>query len=544
MNPIASLDFGAIAANRQASAPTKGAPRGPHDFMAAYRHASHETRKTERPQDADRAPESRTERDDDTAAATETQAAQAQAPEKPQPKDQADAASDTQAQAPKADAQATQRDDQQATQAQAQAQADQQANAADAKATTDATAQAAADARVRSEALDAQAVLALQLATGGQLAAPVAPAVTEQSAPAAARAQAVTAATTTGTDQAADGFAAAQAILTAVDANAPTDPQLDQAIQQALRQATADTQAAKPQAQAAQAATAQGAAAPTALDAAAQALNVTEVKAQPKPQNPNAPAFANTAAAQPEKPSNLMLELIDRAPIEITQGSITPATTLDGALGTETNANAVALLTDEEATEVVSADADGVSVQAPLLNGDRTGVEAAKAPAAADKPQAPVRPEDVMPQVLKHAEQIKANQANTIKLQLYPEHLGKMEIKVMAHQGVLSAQISADSQAVKSMLETQVAQLQRSFAEMGLKVEKVEVALSSSNLGNESSFGGQAMSQGDAQQFGQQPHQSGRSLSQSGYGQWLGDEPVDEATMAEIESATAVNYVA
>jgi hypothetical protein len=95
------------------------------------------------------------------------------------------------------------------------------------------------------------------------------------------------------------------------------------------------------------------------------------------------------------------------------------------------------------------------------------------------------------------------------------------------------------------MLETQVAALQRTFAEMGLKVDKVEVALSSSNLGNDQ-FGGQAMQQGDAQQqFGRQAqHHASNSLANSGYGQWLGDEPTDEIAYAELDSAAAVNYVA
>ncbi|MNS44752.1 Flagellar hook-length control protein FliK [compost metagenome] len=176
---------------------------------------------------------------------------------------------------------------------------------------------------------------------------------------------------------------------------------------------------------------------------------------------------------------------------------------------------------------------------APLLNGDRGVGDVAKAESA-KAPALPVRPEDVLPQVSKHLDQLKANQANAIKLQLYPEHLGKMEIKVVSHQGVISAQLTADSHTVKGMLESQVAQLQRTFAEMGLKVDKVEVTIASSQMNFDAQ--GQATQQGDAQQFGRQSQNQG-AFQGSGYQQWLGDEPMDDAVYAQLDQA-AVDYVA
>ena len=118
-----------------------------------------------------------------------------------------------------------------------------------------------------------------------------------------------------------------------------------------------------------------------------------------------------------------------------------------------------------------------------------------------------------------------------------------MEIKVVSHQGVLSAQLTADSHSVKAMLETQVAALQRSFAEMGLKVDKVEVTLSSASLGQDP-YGGGAAQQGEQQAFGRQQQPSGGAFRGSGYQQWLGDEPADEAIYAQLDSSAAINYVA
>lgn len=550
MTQIASLDLGQLAAARQAS-PSKGAPKGPGDFMSAYRHASNETRKMERPHDADRANEARTERDHDTDSAQETTEAKANQADKADQNQQADQTEQTQA--TKADdAQAKQADqakaDQQADQ-NAQATNDQQAQSQAQQQNADA-AQAQADAQQNAQ-LDAQAVLALQLATGGQLATPGVQVTAQANADAQAvamvqnqnqsQAQAAQQAQTQAQAQQAE----LQALMQAQGVDANADPAVKDAIAKALQAAQqANAQQAQPAAQAAQQAQQAGQAPNAQTLQVAADLNVKTVQVDAaKPETPVANPVADTAAAQSDKAGNLMLQLMDLKAQEPTTGSTTPGTTLDDAVSIETQSQAVNLLADDDASDDTTSQAATQQPAVPSLNGDRTTVDAAKTAEPAKAP-AQARAEDVMPQVLKHMEAVKSNQANSIKLQLYPEHLGKMEIKVMAHQGVLSAQISADNQSVKSMLETQVAALQRTFAELGLKVDKVEVALSSSNLGNDQ-FGGQAMQQGDTQpQFGRQQQHQATHLSQSGYGQWLGEEPTDEIAYAEMDSAAAVNYVA
>lgn len=556
MTQIASLDLGQLAAARQAS-PSKGAPKGPGDFMSAYRHASTETRKMERPHDADRANEARPERDHDTESTQETTEAKANQADKADQNQQADQSQQTQA--TKADdAQAKQADQAKTDQAQqadqnAQATNDQQAQAQAQQQTADAQAQAQQQAQTQATALDAQAVLALQLATGGQLATPGVQVTAQANADAQAVAmvQNQTQSQAQAAQQAQTQAQAQQAELQALMQAQGVDPNADPAVKdaiakalQAAQQANAQqAQQAAPAAQAAQQAQPAGQAQNAQTLQVAADLNVKTVQVEaPKPEAPAAKPTTDTAAAQLDQANNLMLQLMDLKAQEPTTGSTTPGTTLDDAVSIETPSQAVKLLADDDASDDTSSQAATQQPAVPSLNGDRTTVDAAKT-AEPVKAQAPARAEDVMPQVLKHMEAVKSNQANSIKLQLYPEHLGKMEIKVMAHQGVLSAQISADNQSVKSMLETQVAALQRTFAELGLKVDKVEVALSSSNLGNDQ-FGGQAMQQGDTQpQFGRQQQQA-TNLSQSGYGQWLGEEPADEIAYAELDSAAAVNYVA
>lgn len=66
----------------------------------------------------------------------------------------------------------------------------------------------------------------------------------------------------------------------------------------------------------------------------------------------------------------------------------------------------------------------------------------------------------------------------SLEMQLYPEHLGKISIQIAAKNGVMTAQIMAENEAAKVALESQVDTLKQSFEDQGLKVESVEVMVS------------------------------------------------------------------
>jgi flagellar hook-length control protein FliK len=545
MTQIASFDLGAAAAAKRQQTPNLGASKGHGDFMAAFRQAATEARKQERAQDADRAAEARAERDRDTGCADEAQEAfeandnsQAERAERPKPADQ---------HPPQDKAQAKAADQTHDAPVKPQAPADKPAEPnqdAAPVAQTPVEAPAAETPAEPQPALDAQAVLALQLATGGQVAQP---AVTSQ-----LHAQAVSQAATEVVDHAlevtaTEGHVQAQA---QTQAAANVDQATQKAMAEALRQAQAQAQAepAKAQAQANGLATAQATAhaqanaqsqSPAFLAQAARDLGgITMQVSTAKPETPVTTPVAPVAEGQVET-TNLSIVLNELETQPLAKGPIAPVTMLDGADGTEMPSQLPSLTTeDEEAAAVLATETESTPV-APLLNGDRGVGDVAKAESA-KAPASPVRAEDVLPQVTKHLDQLKANQANAIKLQLYPEHLGKMEIKVVSHQGVISAQLTADSHAVKGMLESQVAQLQRTFAEMGLKVDKVEVTIASSQMNFDAQ--GQATQQGDTQQFGRQSQNQG-AFQGSGYQQWLGDEPIDDAVYAQLDQA-AVDYVA
>lgn len=66
-----------------------------------------------------------------------------------------------------------------------------------------------------------------------------------------------------------------------------------------------------------------------------------------------------------------------------------------------------------------------------------------------------------------------------LEMQLHPESLGTLQIQIASRHGVLTAQFTAQNEAVKEALESQMVQLQEHFEEQGVKVEAIEVTVQS-----------------------------------------------------------------
>ena len=66
-----------------------------------------------------------------------------------------------------------------------------------------------------------------------------------------------------------------------------------------------------------------------------------------------------------------------------------------------------------------------------------------------------------------------------MEIQLNPENLGKIHLTVTAKDGIMTAQLTAQDEAVKKVLESQLAQLKENFNNQGLKVQNVEVTVES-----------------------------------------------------------------
>ena len=65
----------------------------------------------------------------------------------------------------------------------------------------------------------------------------------------------------------------------------------------------------------------------------------------------------------------------------------------------------------------------------------------------------------------------------SMEIQLTPENLGRLNLNVASKDGVITATITAQNEAVKAVIETQLIELKQTFNEQGLKVQEVEVAV-------------------------------------------------------------------
>ena len=66
-----------------------------------------------------------------------------------------------------------------------------------------------------------------------------------------------------------------------------------------------------------------------------------------------------------------------------------------------------------------------------------------------------------------------------MELQLQPANLGTINLQVALKNGAITAQFTAQNESVKEALETQIVQLKENLEERGIKVDAVEVAVSS-----------------------------------------------------------------
>lgn len=87
--------------------------------------------------------------------------------------------------------------------------------------------------------------------------------------------------------------------------------------------------------------------------------------------------------------------------------------------------------------------------------------------------------EDIMRQVSQMTRVLVSQAESSIEMQLNPASLGKIYLQVLSREGVITAQIAAQNEAVKEALESQVMVLRENMNQQGLKVEAIEVTIAS-----------------------------------------------------------------
>jgi len=77
--------------------------------------------------------------------------------------------------------------------------------------------------------------------------------------------------------------------------------------------------------------------------------------------------------------------------------------------------------------------------------------------------------------LVKQFQLTQGNGTTEAKLSLTPEHLGQVDIRIVMHNGQLTAQFIAGNPAARELLENQMAQLRAALNGQGLQVERLEV---------------------------------------------------------------------
>lgn len=127
----------------------------------------------------------------------------------------------------------------------------------------------------------------------------------------------------------------------------------------------------------------------------------------------------------------------------------------------------------------------------------------------------------------------------SMELQLNPEHLGRINLSVAAKDGVLTATFTAQNEIAKEALESQVQVLRENLSEQGLKVEAIEVTVSSFE------FNFNQNSQMDQKQ-NQKDNTSPRRINLDDFDEGSGDVTEEEILAAKVmeQNGGSVDYTA
>lgn len=129
---------------------------------------------------------------------------------------------------------------------------------------------------------------------------------------------------------------------------------------------------------------------------------------------------------------------------------------------------------------------------------------------------------ELIDQVVKKAQIMMKSNSSEMKIDLKPDFLGKMTIKILADDGVITARFITESHQVKHLLESNMNTLRHSLEAQGIKVEKTEVNV---GLNNGGMFDG---SPGGRQELWQKPQLITHYTDNQNYTDENGYEEIDD----------------
>lgn len=119
----------------------------------------------------------------------------------------------------------------------------------------------------------------------------------------------------------------------------------------------------------------------------------------------------------------------------------------------------------------------------------------------------PEQTAEILNQVVRGIRTMMGPDSAAMEMALHPENLGRVNISVALKNGIMTAQLTVQNEDAKQALEGQMAALQQTFEEQGLKVQSVEVDISDFAFG-ESNGSGEAEGDGGSKE----PPKQGRRV--------------------------------
>ena len=93
-------------------------------------------------------------------------------------------------------------------------------------------------------------------------------------------------------------------------------------------------------------------------------------------------------------------------------------------------------------------------------------------------------PSQLFRQIVQKAQVMIGDGMAEMKLELKPEQLGKLHLKLEMQGGMLAAKFVADSQQTKELIEANMSQLKQSFSDQGLNFGKIDVSVGGGERGD------------------------------------------------------------
>lgn len=148
-----------------------------------------------------------------------------------------------------------------------------------------------------------------------------------------------------------------------------------------------------------------------------------------------------------------------------------------------------------------------------------------------------VKEADIVNQVIDSVKLMASRELTSMEVMLNPEHLGSVHITVTARNGIVSAQIAAQNEQVKTALENQMVTLREQFESQGLKVDAVEITVMAHSCEAGQNFG---QSESERKQGESKVH---RKLDLSSFDDEL-EEDLESTAPAPKAEGSSVEYLA